>query len=128
MAAHDRVRRLVLHEPPPRTGVWPSDFAPRLGLSPEGRHWVRAWLMIRDQEIYRPWCDGRVLAQRRTPGLFDADFLHEETVALMRSRSTYHLTPRLALGAAADPPPMIQEALTAEPGREALLHALCAPF
>jgi hypothetical protein len=71
-------------------------MAPELPLSPEGAHWLKAWLMLRDNEIYRPWFDGRVEAQRRTQGNFDADWLHEQTVALMRSRTTYHRYPRAA--------------------------------
>jgi pimeloyl-ACP methyl ester carboxylesterase len=126
-AARAPVRALVLHEPPP-ANLSPSAFAPRLPLSPDGRHWVQAWLMVRDGEIYHPWCDGRVAAQRRTPGLFDPDFLHEETVALMRSRSTYHLTPRLALGVqgAAAAPAGVAVRTTTGPGREALVAAILA--
>jgi hypothetical protein len=54
------------------------------------------WLMVRDTEIYRPWFDGRVAAQRETQGNFDADWLHDQTFALMASRETYHRLPRAA--------------------------------
>jgi hypothetical protein len=37
-----------------------------------------------------------VAAQRSTQGNFDADWLHEQTFALMKSRQTYHLLPRAA--------------------------------
>jgi hypothetical protein len=52
--------------------------------------------MLRDNQIYQPWFDGRVAAQRRTQGNFDAEWLHDQTVALMRSRQTYHLYSRAA--------------------------------
>jgi hypothetical protein len=52
--------------------------------------------MLRDAQIYRPWYDGRVSAQRRIQGNFDADWLHDQTVALMQSRATYHRLPRSA--------------------------------
>jgi hypothetical protein len=52
--------------------------------------------MVRDAEIYRPWFDGRIAAQRTTQGNFDADWLHEQTFALMASRQTYHRLPRAA--------------------------------
>jgi pimeloyl-ACP methyl ester carboxylesterase len=71
-------------------------IAPEIELSPEGAHWLKAWLMLRDDQIYRPWFDGRVSAQRKTQGNFDADWLHDQTVALMTSRATYHRLPRAA--------------------------------
>ncbi len=71
-------------------------IAPDLPLTPEGSHWLKAWLMLRDNQIYQPWYDGRVAAQRRTQGNFDADWLHDQTVALMRSRETYQRYARAA--------------------------------
>jgi hypothetical protein len=52
--------------------------------------------MVRDAEIYSPWFDGRLGAQRATQGNFDADWLHDQTFALMSSRQTYHRLPRAA--------------------------------
>jgi len=52
--------------------------------------------MIRDGQIYHPWFDGRVAAQRGDQGNFDADWLHDQTVALMQSRATSHRLPRAA--------------------------------
>jgi pimeloyl-ACP methyl ester carboxylesterase len=74
----------------------PEVVAPDLPLTPEGSHWVKVWLMVRDAQIYRPWYDGRVSAQRQSQGNFDADWLHDQTVALMKSRTTYHRLPRAA--------------------------------
>jgi pimeloyl-ACP methyl ester carboxylesterase len=72
-------------------------LAPDLPMTPEGGHWVKAWLMVRDAQIYRPWYDGRVAAQRTRQGNFDADWLHDQTVALMKSRATYHQLPHAAV-------------------------------
>ncbi len=127
VAARAGARSLVLHEALPPGRVAAAAFAPELPLSDDGGHWQKAWMMIRDAEVYIPWCDGRVEAQRRTQGEFDAAFLHEETVALMRSRATYHLTPRLLLGVSADSPSSMTVRRTAGPGREALFQALAAP-
>jgi hypothetical protein len=52
--------------------------------------------MVRDAQIYAPWFDGRIAAQRQTQGNFDAEWLHEQTFALMKSRATYHRLPRAA--------------------------------
>jgi pimeloyl-ACP methyl ester carboxylesterase len=71
-------------------------IAPPLDLSPFGAHWVQAWLMLRDSQIYRPWFDGRIAAQRRTQGNFAAQWLHDQTVALMEGRASYHRLPRAA--------------------------------
>jgi hypothetical protein len=74
-------------------------IAPDLPLSPLGAHWLEAWLMIRDGEIYHPWFDGRVAAQRSDQGRFDAAWLHDQTVALMDSRGSYFRYPRAAVQA-----------------------------
>ncbi len=84
-------------EGPPRIDPSQVDLvAPEIGLTPEGSHWVKAWLMLRDGQIYAPWFDGRVGAQRKDQGQFDADWLHDQTVALMNSRAVYHHLPRAA--------------------------------
>jgi pimeloyl-ACP methyl ester carboxylesterase len=71
-------------------------IAPAIDLSPTGAHWVQAWLMLRDAQIYQPWFDGRIAAQRGTQGNFGADWLHGQTAALMEGRASYHLLPRAA--------------------------------
>jgi pimeloyl-ACP methyl ester carboxylesterase len=91
-----RARRFVIAD------VWRPDaeraarIAPELPLSPTGAHWVQAWLMLRDGQIYEPWFDGRIAAQRRTQGNFDAQWLHDQTVALMEGRESFHRLPRAA--------------------------------
>jgi pimeloyl-ACP methyl ester carboxylesterase len=96
-ATGDERLDVVLLEDPQTPDDTPDEIlAPELALAPEGSHWIRAWLMLRDNQIYQPWFDGRVQAQRKTQGNFDADWLHDQTVALMRSRKTYHCLPRAA--------------------------------
>jgi len=91
-----RLAAVVLEDPPEADAATADAIAPEIELSPEGAHWVKAWLMLRDDQIYRPWFDGRISAQRTTQGNFDADWLHDQTVALMTSRATYHRLPRAA--------------------------------
>jgi pimeloyl-ACP methyl ester carboxylesterase len=91
-----RLTAVVLEEPPAPDATVAAAVAPEIALSPEGAHWLKAWLMLRDDQIYSPWFDGRVGAQRKTQGNFDADWLHDQTVALMTSRATYHRLPRAA--------------------------------
>ena len=91
-----RLTALLLRDIPVPDEATAAAIAPDIELSPEGGHWLRLWLMVRDAEIYRPWFDGRIAAQRTTQGNFDADWLHEQTFALMASRQTYHRLPRAA--------------------------------
>ena len=82
-----------LPRPDPATA---AAIAPDIALSAEGAHWIQAWLMLRDGQIYRPWFAGTVATQRRDQGNFDADFLHDQTCALLRQRAHYHRLPRAA--------------------------------
>jgi pimeloyl-ACP methyl ester carboxylesterase len=91
-----RFARIVVENLPRPDPAAAGQIAPDIELTPEGSHWVKAWLMVRDAEIYRPWYDGSISAQRKSQGNFDADWLHDQTVALMKSRATYHLLPRAA--------------------------------
>jgi len=94
--AGPRVTRFWLADVTPPDELRAQKIAPALDLSPTGAHWVQAWLMLRDAQIYEPWFDGSIAAQRRTQGNFDAAWLHDQTVALMESRASYHLLPRAA--------------------------------
>jgi len=91
-----RLTHLVVQALPSPDEAAAAAIAPPLPLTPEGSHWIKAWLMLRDGQIYSPWFDGRVSAQRHTQGNFDADWLHDQTTALMRSRETYHRLPQAA--------------------------------
>jgi pimeloyl-ACP methyl ester carboxylesterase len=91
-----RLSAVLLEDPPAPDAVTAALIAPEIELSPEGAHWLTVWLMLRDDQIYRPWFDGAVSAQRKTQGNFGADWLHDQTVALMTSRATYHRLPRAA--------------------------------
>jgi len=91
-----RLAAVLLDHPPSPDAAIAAAIAPDLPLTPEGSHWLKAWLMLRDNQIYSPWFDGRVCAQRRTQGNFDADWLHDQTAALMTARETYHRLPRAA--------------------------------
>jgi pimeloyl-ACP methyl ester carboxylesterase len=96
-ARHDpRLTALLLQDPPPQDEQASLAIAPDLPLSPVGAHWLHLWLMLRDAQIYRPWFDGRVAAQRQDQGNFDADWLHDQTFAVMKSRQSYHRLPRAA--------------------------------
>jgi pimeloyl-ACP methyl ester carboxylesterase len=91
-----RLSALLLDAPPAPNAATAEAIAPDLTLSPEGAHWLRAWLSVRDGQIYDPWFAGTRQTQRRTQGNFDAQWLHDQTCALMSGRDTAHLLPREA--------------------------------
>jgi pimeloyl-ACP methyl ester carboxylesterase len=91
-----RLVALLLEDVPMPDEAIAAAIAPEIPLSPEGAHWIQAWLMVRDGQIYKPWFDGRVAAQRQTQGNFDAGWLHDQTFALMKSRASYYRLPREA--------------------------------
>lgn len=91
-----RLNRIIVEDPPSRDPAVAAKIAPDLPLTPEGSHWLKAWLMVRDSQIYAPWFDGRVAAQRRDQGNFDAAWLHAQTVEIVRARRSYFRLPREA--------------------------------
>jgi pimeloyl-ACP methyl ester carboxylesterase len=94
--ADPRLTALLLQDVPVPDESIAQAIAPDIPLSPEGAHWLTLWLMVRDAEIYRPWFDGSIAAQRAAQGNFDAEWLHDQTFALMKCRETYHRLPRAA--------------------------------
>ena len=52
--------------------------------------------MVRDTEIWWPWFDGCIEAQRAIQGNFDADWLQRQTFELMKARTSYHRLPQEA--------------------------------
>jgi pimeloyl-ACP methyl ester carboxylesterase len=91
-----RLAALLLVAPPGPDAAVAEAIAPDLTLSPEGAHWLRAWLCVRDGQIYDPWFAGTRETQRRTQGNFEALWLHEQTCALMAGGATAHRLPREA--------------------------------
>ncbi len=89
-----RLTALLLENVPVKDEAAAAKIAPDIPLTPEGSHWIQAWLMLRDAQIYKPWFDGGIAAQLHTQGNFDAEWLHGQTFALMKSRATYHRLPR----------------------------------
>jgi pimeloyl-ACP methyl ester carboxylesterase len=91
-----RLEAITLQDMPVPDAAMAAAIAPDIQLSPYGAHWIQAWLMVRDNEVYKPWFDGRIVAQRDTQGRFEAEWLHDHTFALMKSRGSYHRLPREA--------------------------------
>lgn len=96
LAATDdrRIAQILLE--PAATAIDPDAVAPDLAINAEGSHWTKAWLMVRDGEVYAPWYAGTVAALRKDQGNFDADWLSRQTFEIMKARETYHHLPRAA--------------------------------
>jgi pimeloyl-ACP methyl ester carboxylesterase len=99
------VTRLLLERAIPADPALAADIAPDLPLQAEGSHWLTAWLMVRDNQIYDPWFAGTVAAQRRNQGNFGAQWLHDQTFEIMKARTTYTALPRAAWQAGCAPTP-----------------------
>jgi pimeloyl-ACP methyl ester carboxylesterase len=96
LAREAGIAEIVLENPPTADPVIAARIAPDLAMTPEGSHWITAWLMVRDGQIYDPWYAGTIASQRRTQGNFDADWLHAQTCEIMKARTSYHRLPRAA--------------------------------
>ncbi len=75
-----------------------ANYTPSISIEPDGAHWYRTWLMLRDSRVWWPWFDRRKAAQRRVPASFDADDLHRWTVDVMRRCESYGDLIQAALG------------------------------
>ena len=96
LARDPRIAEIVLDGQPAPDDVIAASIAPYLPLAAEGTHWITAWLMVRDGQVYDPWYDGRIAAQRVTQGNFTAEWLHARTFEIMKARTSYHRLPRAA--------------------------------
>ncbi len=65
-------------------------YAPPITIAPDGSHWYRTWLMLRDQQIFFPWYDSRAVRQRRVSADFGAAHLHAWTFEVMKQHAHYH--------------------------------------
>jgi pimeloyl-ACP methyl ester carboxylesterase len=64
-------------------------YAPPIAIEPDGSHWYRTWLMLRDSLVHWPWYRRTRAAQRRTPADFDGQHLHEWTFEVMKQIHAY---------------------------------------
>ncbi|MDH7973255.1 alpha/beta fold hydrolase [Sphingomonas sp. AR_OL41] len=67
-----------------------ASYAVPISIEPDGAHWYRTWLMLRDSQIYWPWYDHRLASLRRVPADFTARRLNRWTMDVMRARESYH--------------------------------------
>ncbi len=108
-------------------------YAPPIEIEPDGGHWYRTWLMLRDSQIYWPWYDRRLAALRRVAADFSARPLHRWTMDVMRGRASYahpiHAALRhdaaAALSALAVPLLIVRDASTPLSVYDGRLRELC---
>jgi pimeloyl-ACP methyl ester carboxylesterase len=63
--------------------------APPIETTADGGHWYRAWLMLRDSQVYFPWYRGEAAARRKVEADFSADRMHAWTLEVMKQRAHY---------------------------------------
>lgn len=79
-----------------RAWLFGHDHAPEIAIDHDGTQLLKAWSMVRDAHIFWPWWN-RTPEGLRGRGLPSADYLHGETVEVLRAATTYHLSYRAAL-------------------------------
>lgn len=82
------IQGLALPDPAERADLV-AHYAPPIDIEADGAHWYRTWLMLRDSQVYWPWYDRTLGAQRRVAADFSARPLHRWTMDVMRARATY---------------------------------------
>ena len=91
--APDRFTALTLHGLPlpdaDERAAMLAHYAPPIAIDPDGGHWYRTWLMLRDSQLWFPWYDRRRDTLRRQPADLSARRLHRWTIDVMRARDTY---------------------------------------
>lgn len=80
---------LLLPDAPARASLI-AHYAPPIVIEPDGAHWYRLWLRLRDSLVYWPWYDHRRVALRRVEEDFDAQSLHTWTVEVMKQHASAH--------------------------------------
>ena len=99
LIAPHRVGRLILEAPPLLPPEFTADilanYLPKLTPDPWGLHLQQAWNMRRDMFLFWPWYRATRSAVRplRLP---DAGFLHDWTLGLLKSGTTYDRSYRAA--------------------------------
>ncbi len=74
-----------------------SNQAPEIKTDLEGTQFLKAWHLVRDGKLFWPWWN-RTEEGRRSLGLPNSDFLHDEVLELLKSIRSYHHNYRAALG------------------------------
>lgn len=100
-ARPDRVAALVVQGLPlptePERADLAANYAPPIAIEPDGAHWYRTWLGLRDTQVYFPWYDRRQAALRGVAGELGTRPLHRWTMDVMRARESYADVIRAAL-------------------------------
>ena len=96
--AYGLVLRGVLMPDGAENAILRREYAPPIVIEPDGSHWYRTWLMLRDAQIYWPWCDRRQQALRRVPADFGAEHMHAWTFEVMKQHASYQHLIQAAIG------------------------------
>ncbi|WP_439486881.1 alpha/beta fold hydrolase [Blastomonas fulva] len=67
-----------------------EQLAPPIRIEPDGAHWYRLWLRLRDSLIYWPWYRPQLDALLRTQADLGAETLHRWTTEVMNQHATSH--------------------------------------
>ena len=97
----ERINKVILDgvsvfSPDESSELFANDHAPDIPITAEGTQLFQAWNMVRDAHLFWPWWD-RGQKNIRDLGLPDANYLHGETIEVLKSCGTYYQSYRAAL-------------------------------
>lgn len=95
-ARPDRIRKLILDNPPALSEAERTEIAPRyaepISLTWDGSYLIRLWHATRDQELFWPWYERKRIAIRETDPDIDPDRLTVEVHAYLKHYASYAAT------------------------------------
>jgi pimeloyl-ACP methyl ester carboxylesterase len=74
-----------------------SQYTPRITVGWDGAHLFTTWLMLRDELVFWPWYARDAQHARAIDANFNAPWLHDRVVEVLKSKDTYHLLTQAAL-------------------------------
>ena len=100
IAAPDRVMRMILDGvglyPPDEQAAMLANHAPAITPDGEGSQFNWAWHFTRDSQAFWPWWRRKGMAARKS-GIGSDEALHLQTMDVLKSIRTYHLSYRASL-------------------------------
>lgn len=95
------VRRLILENlmipTKGRRRELAANLTPSIDINWDGSHLYSTWLMLRDHQLFFPWYNRTADTRLGVDADFSARHLHDWTLEVLKSRTTYHHTTQAVL-------------------------------
>jgi pimeloyl-ACP methyl ester carboxylesterase len=74
-----------------------ANYTPPIEVTWDGAYLFTTWLMLRDELVFWPWYARDAKSARAIDANFNAAWLHDRVVEVLKSKDTYHLLTQAAL-------------------------------